>query len=148
VQPPPPAVRAQQQPSASGENASDLVSGSYAEVTALFADIVEFTKFCEGASAEVLGGVLHHISTRFDAVADSATLDKIKIIGDAYLAAMGLADPLANHTIRASRMALDMVEAVDRFNEHSRYKLKVRIGIETPAAAASGTGKRKRLYDL
>ncbi len=45
-------------------------------------------------------------------------------------------------------MALDMIEAMDRFNEHSGYKLKMRIGINTGAVVAGVIGKRKFLYDL
>jgi adenylate cyclase len=122
-----------------------LVVRSYAEVTVLFADVVEFTKFAEGASAEVLVGVLNDISTRFDTIAGSPRRERTKIIGDAYLAGVGLSDPLANHTIRAAHKALDVVEALDRFNQHSRYKLKLRIGLD---AAAEEGGGRERLFDL
>ena len=45
-------------------------------------------------------------------------------------------------------MALDMMEAMDRYNEESRYQLKVRIGISTGAVVAGVIGRRKFLYDL
>ena len=106
---------------------TDLITEGYAEVAVLFADIVEFTRFSEGASAEVIVGVLNDISARFD---DSG-LDQIKILSDAYLASVGLPDAVANHTISTARKALELVEAMDRFNAHSRYKLRVRIGLDT-----------------
>jgi adenylate cyclase len=114
-------------------------------VTVLFADIVAFTKFAEAASAEVLVGVLNDISTRFDNTADRPGLDSTRTIGDAYLAAVGLTDAVAEHSLRAAHMALDMIEAVDRFNERSRYKLKVRIGINGSTAKA---GKHPAHFDL
>jgi adenylate cyclase len=130
------------------DGSTQLVAESYAEVTVLFADIVEFTKFAEGLSAGVLVGVLNDISTRFDSLAVGAGLDRNETIGDAYLAAVGLPDALADDTIRGAKMALDLTEAVARFNGHSRYKLKVRIGIDTCAAGARDGGKRKQLFDL
>ena len=115
---------------------AEMVTESYAEVTVLFADIVEFTKFSEGASAEALVGVLNDISTRFDSMTGGPARERSKIIGDAYLAALGLPDSVADHTVLAAHMALDLVEAVERFNEHSRYQLKVRIGFDKGAGVA------------
>jgi adenylate cyclase len=135
-------------PKGTGDSFAELITDSYAEVTVLFADILEFTKFSEGASAQVLVGVLNDISTRFDGISKHSQIKRNETIGDAYLAAVGLPDPLADHSIRASQMALDMIEAVDRFNAHSRYKLRVRIGLDTSTVMNTGIGLRKILYDL
>jgi adenylate cyclase len=127
---------------------TELVTEGYAEVTVLFADILEFTKFAEGASAEVLVGVLNEISNRFDKDNEDPQQARTKTIGNAYLAAVGLTDAVADHTIRASHKALDIIEAVDLFNENSRYKLKLRIGLDTGAEISSVACKRKITYDL
>jgi adenylate cyclase len=142
------AERLRGRPGVAADASPELVNGSYAEVTVLFADIVEFTKFSEGASAEVLAGVLDDISTQFDGMAGTPAVEKGRIIGDAYLASTGLTDAVAVHTIQASHRALALVESVARFNQHSRYKLKVRIGIETGAAVGGAGGKREGLHDL
>jgi len=92
--------------------------------------------------------VLNDIFTRFDSIADNRGLEKIKTIGDAYMAVAGLPDPVADHAIRAAHMALDMIDEMDRFNEQSGHQLKVRIGIESGAVVAGVIGKRKFLYDL
>jgi adenylate cyclase len=126
----------------------EIIADSFPEVTVLFADIVGFTKFSEGLSAEVLVDVLNDIFTRFDGIADDRGLEKIKTIGDAYMVAAGLPIPAADHAIRAAHMALDMIEAMDRFNAGRRHKLNVRIGIDTGAVVAGVIGKRKFLYDL
>ena len=97
----------------------------------MFADIVEFTKFSAGVSAEVLVHVLNDMFTRFDIIADVNGLEKIKTIGILYMAVAGLPVPVADHAARAAHMALDMMEAMDRFNEQNGYNLKVRIGIGT-----------------
>ncbi len=142
------AERLKGRPEVTADSFTEVIADSFAEVTVLFADIVGFTKFSEGVSAEVLVDVLNDIFTRFDGIADTRGLEKIKTIGDAYMAAAGLPVPVADHAIRAAHMAVDMIEAVDRFNEHRRYKLKVRIGIDTGAVVAGIIGKRKFLYDL
>jgi len=123
------AERLKRRPEATAEGVTELITESFAEVTVLFADILEFTKFSEGASADVLRGVLDVIASRSDRITGDPGIERARIIGNAYLATMGLSDPVAVHTIRASHRALDLVEAVERFNQHGRYKLKVHIGI-------------------
>jgi adenylate cyclase len=126
------AERLKGRPKTTAAGFAELVAESFAEVTVLFADILEFTKFSEGASADVLRGVLDVVASRSDEIAGDPDIERARIIGDAYLATMGLSDPVAVRTIRASHRALDLVEAVERFNQHGRYKLKVHIGV-TPA---------------
>ena len=126
----------------------DLLGASTAEVSVLFSDILEFTQFAESASAPAMMGVLQDIADRFDAGAGTSGLSRSKTIGEAYLATTGLPDAVADHTIRAAHMAVDLAEALDRFNEHSRFKVKVRIGLEAGAGAARGSRKRNIRYDM
>ncbi|MEQ1518686.1 MAG: adenylate/guanylate cyclase domain-containing protein, partial [Usitatibacteraceae bacterium] len=127
---------------------TEVIADTFANVTVLFADIVDFTKFSEGVSVEVLLGVLNDIFSRFDRITDERGLEKIKTIGDSYMVAAGLPIPAADHTARAAHMALDMLEALARFNRESSYKLNVRIGIDTGTVVAGVIGNRKFLYDL
>jgi adenylate cyclase len=127
---------------------TEIIADSFPEVTVLFADIVGFTKFSEGVSPEVTVKMLNDIFTRFDSIADHRGLEKIKTIGDAYMAAAGMPVAVADHAARAAHMALDMIEVMDRFNEISLYKLKLRIGLSSGAAVAGVIGKRKFVYDL
>jgi adenylate cyclase len=127
---------------------TELVTESYAEVTLLFADILEFTRFVEGANAEVLLGVLDEMAARFDAQEGKPNLDRTRSIGNAYLASIGLSGPVIEHTIKASQRALDIVEAVDRFNERSKYKLKLRIGLDIGTEVSSVVHKRNIVCDF
>ncbi len=142
------AERLKGRPEVTAESFTELIADSFDQVTVLFADIVEFTKFSVGVSPETIVDVLNNIFTRFDTIADYRGLEKIKTIGDCYMAAAGLPLPVADHAVRAAHMALDMMQAVNRFNEQSHHKLKVRIGIDTGAVVAGVIGKRKFLYDL
>ena len=142
------AERFKGRPDVTADSFIEVIPERFAEVTVLFAGIVGFTKFSEGVSARVLVDVLNDIFSRFDSIADNRGLEKIKTIGDAYMAAAGLPVPVADHAVRAAHMALDMIEAMDRFNEQSPCKLHVSIGISTGAAVAGVIGKRKFHYDL
>ena len=126
----------------------EIIADSFPEVTVLFADIVQFTRFSAGMSPERLVAVLNEIFTDFDCIADTRGLEKIKTIGDAYMAAAGLPIPAADHAERAAHMALDMIDSVARFNERSGYRLRLRIGINTGAVVAGVIGTRKFIYDL
>jgi adenylate cyclase len=126
----------------------DRIADSFPEATVLFADIVEFTKLSAGLSPEGLVAMLNEIFTDFDLIADSRGLEKIKTIGDAYMAVAGLPVATPDHAVRAAHMALDMLEAIDRFNTRSGHKLAVRIGINSGAGVAGVIGKRKFIYDL
>src|SRR5664279_3383869 len=134
-----------QYPEGTADTSAGLISEGYAEVTVLFADLVAFTKFSEGASAKVLAGALNDISARFDSQAEDSGLDRKGTTGEAYLAAIDLSDAVADRSIRAVHKALDLIEAVDRFNERSRYKLQVRIVVDTSKAKA---GKHQTHHDL
>ena len=142
------ANRLKGRPEVTADSFAERIADSFPEVTVLFADIVGFTKFSESLSAEVLVDVLNDIFTRFDSIADARGLEKIKTIGDSYMAAAGLPIPVADHTDRAAHMALDMIDVMNHLNEVGPHKLRVRIGISTGAAVAGVIGKRKFLYDL
>jgi adenylate cyclase len=136
-------------PEVKADTFTELVTQGYAELTVLFADILAFTEFSEGASADVLLGLLEVLAARFKGPTGKPEVDHNRAIGNAYLAAIGMSDSLAEHSIQASRKALDLVEAVDRFNEHSRYKLKLRIGLDLSAEVSSRVAsQRKTTYDL
>jgi len=94
-----------------------VIADRFPDVSVLFADIVDFTGFSAGMSPEQLVEMLSDIFTAFDTIADNRGLEKIKTIGDAYMAAAGLPVPVDNHAARAAHMALDMIDAISRFNE-------------------------------
>jgi adenylate cyclase len=125
-----------------------VIADSFPEATVLFADIVEFTKLSAGLSPQGLVAMLNEVFSDFDLIADHRGLEKIKTIGDCYMAVAGLPVATPDHAVRAAHMALDMLEAIDRFNARSGHTLAVRIGINSGAGVAGVIGKRKFIYDL
>jgi len=146
--PHPIAERLKARPDIMADSFPEVIADSFPEVTVLFADIVEFTRFSAGMSPERLVARLNEIFTDFDTIADRRGLEKIKTIGDAYMAAAGLPVLAADHAARAAHMALDMMDALASFNERNGYRLQMRIGLNSGAVVAGVIGKRKFIYDL
>jgi adenylate cyclase len=130
------------------DHLNQAIVDSYANVTVLFADIVGFTAFSQVVSPEVMVSVLNDLFTRFDRIAEHRGLEKIKTIGDCYMAAAGLPVVVPDHADRAAHMSLDMLVAIEDFNASSQHPLNIRIGISTGAAVAGVIGKSKFFYDL
>jgi len=126
----------------------DVTADSFADVTVLIADIVGFAELTPAVSPERLALLLDEIFTSFDGHAKGRGLKKIKTLGNSYMAAAGVPVPSRDHAVRAAHMALDMVDALDRFNERGGHSLQVRIGIATGAVVAGVIGKRLYLYDV
>lgn len=132
---------------ATGES-PEIIADSFPDVTILFADIVGFSRYSAGVSPEQLVALLNEIFTDYDNIADFHGLEKIKSIGDAYMAAAGLPVPVADHAARAAHMALDMLSALARFNARTGNSIEIRVGLHSGAAVAGVIGKRKFIYDL
>jgi adenylate cyclase len=126
----------------------DVTADTFADVTVLIADIVGFADLTPAVSPERLALLLDEIFTSFDGLATERGLKKIKTLGNSYMAAAGVPVPAGDHAARAADMALDMVAALDRFNQRDGHKLQVRIGIATGAVVAGVIGKRMYLYDV
>ena len=125
-----------------------IIADAFDDVSVLFADIVGFTRLSAVISSVELVQMLNELFTEFDHLAARHGLEKIKTIGDAYMAVAGLPDPLEDHAGAAARMALDMLEVVGRYSERSGRQLDIRIGIHTGPAVAGVIGVNKFAYDL
>ncbi len=118
------------------------------EVTVLFADIVGFTPLSARKTPQALVQMLDRIFTAFDALADMHGLEKIKTIGDAYMAAAGLPEQRADHAEVAARMAQGMLEAVAQIAVQTGEALSLRIGLHSGPVVAGVIGRKKFIYDL
>jgi class 3 adenylate cyclase len=123
------------------------IAENFAEVTVLFADIVNFTELAAQLSPADLVTLLNRIFSTFDELADRHGLEKIKTIGDAYLAVGGLPTPRPDHTEAVAAMAMDMLGAIAQFTAND-HPLTMRIGINTGPVGAGVIGTKKFSYDL
>ncbi|MEM9804452.1 MAG: adenylate/guanylate cyclase domain-containing protein, partial [Cyanobacteria bacterium P01_D01_bin.56] len=126
----------------------DIIAESFAEVTVLFADLVNFTQLTESQPAAEVVDFLNQVFSRFDELAESHGLEKIKTIGDAYMVAAGLPQPQENHAAAVAAMAIEMQAALAEFNAQTQQNIALRIGIHTGPVIAGVIGLKKFAYDL
>jgi adenylate cyclase len=128
------------------------IADNFAEVTVLFADIVNFTRLSLTLSPTDLVQLLNQIFSTFDQLVEHYGLEKIKTIGDAYMAVGGLPTPRPDHAEAIADMALDMQQAIAQFSVPPHVSpelpLKIRIGIHTGPVGAGVIGTTKFAYDL
>ncbi len=121
----------------------------YPNVTVLFTDIVGFTKISGEMSAEEVVTMLNKMFTLFDERAQREGIEKIKTIGDAYMAAAGLTQEGKNDGAeKMVRFAKGLLEDVHAFNETSSVKLLIRLGLNSGPLVAGVIGKTKFIYDI
>jgi adenylate cyclase len=124
------------------------IADDYAVVTVLFADVAGFTALTRNATADEVINILNRVFSEFDQLAEDHGLEKIKTIGDAYMAVAGAPAARADHAEAAAAMALDMLAAVERVGAEVGRPLALRIGIHAGPAMAGVIGRRKFAYDL
>jgi class 3 adenylate cyclase len=124
------------------------IARAYPEVTVVFADLVEFTRQSGRADPPEIVAVLDEVFTRFDALAERYGLEKIKTIGDAYMAVAGVPEPREDDIEVAAQAALAMREEIRLLHWPSGDQMRVRIGMATGPAVAGVIGQRKFAYDL
>jgi class 3 adenylate cyclase len=125
-----------------------VIADAFPEVTVLFADLVDFTRSSRRSSPAQVVATLNELFSVFDRLAQHHGLEKIKTIGDAYMVAGGLPDPLPDHAQAVAELALAMREEVARRADPSGQPLAVRIGIDTGPVEAGVIGTSKFSYDL
>ncbi len=125
------------------------IAKKYPNVAVLFTDIVNFTKMSDGLSAEEVVTMLNTMVSKFDERAKREGIEKIKTIGDAYMAACGLSDEDNPDTsAQMVRFARGILEDVESFNATSPVKVSIRIGINCGNLVAGVIGKSKFIYDI
>lgn len=125
-----------------------FIAERFEEVTVLFADITGFTEWSAGIAPDELVRQLNELFSGFDRLTAQHGLEKIKTIGDCYMAAAGLPQLRPDHAEAVAELALDIKDELARFNEWSGASLNVRTGIHTGPVVAGIIGTRKFNYDL
>lgn len=116
-----------------------LIADYYESVSVMFIDVVDFTTFSQSINAHDVVTMLDGMFSKFDAIMVKYGLEKIKTIGDAYMAASGVPSKRADHTEAIAQAALDIQDLMGN---------RVRIGIHTGSVIAGVIGKSKFTYDL
>ena len=124
------------------------IAEHFEQVTVVFGDIAGFTPMSAEMSPQELVAALDDVFTAFDDLVQRHGLEKIKTIGDAYMAVGGVPTPRTNHAQAVAAMALEMRDTVAQRRFPGNRQLRMRIGIHTGPAVAGVIGRNKFIYDL
>jgi guanylate cyclase len=124
------------------------IADQFAAASILFADIVDFTPLSDRLQPAEVVGILDHLFTHFDELADRYGVEKIKTMDDCYMVAAGVPAPRDDHARVMARMALDMREAMRSEDGVGHLDLELRIGINSGPVVAGVIGRKRFLYDL
>jgi class 3 adenylate cyclase/ActR/RegA family two-component response regulator len=130
------------------EGEGRLIADRIDNATVLFADIVGFTPMSATLEPNELVARLNGLFSRFDQLAEALGVEKIKTLGDAYMAAAGVPEETPDHAEVAGLMALRMLDDLRRYNEEIGFELRLRIGLHSGPLVAGVIGKNKFIYDL
>ncbi len=130
------------------KNSEQTIADGFADVSVMFADIVNFTQVAANMAPSQVFSMLNRIFSAFDELAEHYQLEKIKTIGDAYMIAGGLNPGETEYSAGIADMALAMRDLLKRDFSVNASQLEVRIGIGTGPIVAGVVGKKKFIYDL
>ena len=125
------------------------IADHFSSASILFADVVDFTPLSERLPPAEVVGLLDHLFSHFDELAENYGLEKIKTIGDCYMVAAGVPSPRPDHARALALMALDMQRAMRSVDaEVGQLGLELRVGINSGPVVAGVIGRKRFLYDL
>jgi adenylate cyclase len=127
-----------------GERIADNVT----DASILFSDLVGFTELAQELGAARTVDLLDEIVTEFDRLAASHGVEKIKTIGDGYMAVCGVSRVQPDHLSRLARMALRLPDLVELLSTKHGVDLKIRVGLAGGPVMAGVIGADKFSYDV
>jgi class 3 adenylate cyclase/CheY-like chemotaxis protein len=123
------------------------IADRFVSATIVFADIVDFTPLVARMDAGDLVRELSSVFTAFDDLANHHGIEKIKTIGDAYMAASGIPEIRDDHAIKAVDFARDIIKVMSD-SAVSRAGLQIRVGIHSGPVIAGLIGRKRSVYDV
>jgi class 3 adenylate cyclase/tetratricopeptide (TPR) repeat protein len=125
-----------------------VIADSYKSASIVFFDIIEFTNLSKNSTPERIVYILNKIYTEFDHIAEKYGLEKIKTIGDCYMAAAGVPIAREDHAEAAARFALESMEKLNGYISGDDSRILFRCGIDCGPIVAGVIGEKKFIYDL
>ena len=129
------------------QGGEEVIADRFEQATILFADIVGFSPIAARLPASDLIKRLDEIFSMFDALADKHSVEKIKTIGDAYMAACGLPEPAEDHADRIVALGRSMLDSLKHLASGSD-RFRIRIGVHTGPVIAGLIGRHRFVYDV
>ncbi|MEM6973851.1 MAG: adenylate/guanylate cyclase domain-containing protein [Pseudomonadota bacterium] len=120
----------------------------YDDVSVLMLDFIGFTQFSAEHDPTVTLSELNEIFTTFDRITEPFGCERIKTIGDAYLAVSGMPSPNPDHAKMVARCAVRFLQYLERRNRSHRFTLRARVGLASGKAVGSVVGIQRYVYDV
>ena len=124
------------------------IAETYPATSVVFSDIVGFTPWAQRRSPDQVVAMLDDLFTQLDDIAAKHGLEKIKTIGDSYMAVAGAPEPRDDHAVAAVEFARAMIDVVAETRATSDADLEVRIGIASGPVVGGVIGRQRILFDL
>ena len=124
------------------------IAEAYPSTTVVFADLVGFTPWAQRTPPDQVVELLDGMFTTFDELVERHGLEKIKTIGDAYMAVAGAPQARSDHAVVAVEFAQALIGAVDEIRERTALAIQVRIGLASGPVVAGVIGARRLQFDL
>ncbi len=126
----------------------ERIADAYPETTVLFADLAGFTPWARRTDPDRIVSALDALFSRFDELSAEYGVEKIKTIGDEYMAVAGAPEPRADHAAAAANLGLAMLRTMDEAREPLLLPLELRIGLASGPVVGGVIGQRRLLFDL
>lgn len=123
------------------------IADAFDGASILFADVVDFTRLSARMSPTDTVELLNEVFSHFDAIVEKHGLEKIKTIGDCYMAAAGVPRPRPDHAQAIIRAAVEMQDYIDQ-SQFNGQQIEFRIGVNSGPVVAGVIGRKKFIYDL
>jgi adenylate cyclase len=130
------------------EAGETVIADRLDSVTVLFSDFVGFTEISSRLEPHSLVSELNLLFSEFDSLCERTGVEKLKTIGDAYMAIGGLPGTRSDHTNAIADLAIEMLHSLERINDVVERDWHIRIGIHRGPAVAGVIGTRKFVYDV
>ncbi len=124
------------------------IADHFDEASVVFIDIVDFTKLSAKSTPQKMVKMLNEIFTIFGKIATKYGLEKIKTIGDCYMAAAGIPIPRSDHAQAIAMMALEVLQTMKDYRSEDNQQIQFRIGLDCGPIVAGVIGEQKFIYDL
>ena len=124
------------------------IAEGFLGASVFFADIVGFTQYSESITPGELVKMLNDLFTEFDHLMERNNVEKIKTIGDCYMAVSGIPQPTKAHAEIMADTALESLKVLEEYNHQQGTAFQMRVGLNCGPVVAGVIGKSKFIYDL
>lgn len=130
------------------KNGETTIADHFDEASIVFIDIVEFTRTTASVEPKRVVTVLNELYTKLDSIADKHGLEKIKTIGDCYMAAAGIPEIRIDNSIMAAKFAIEAMKTIEDYDTGGGLLINFRCGIDCGPVVAGVIGEKKFIYDI